>query len=470
MNKKKTCIRQSLYASLKILALLLVVSTAGICGQLMSVKPSTSEEVNYSEYISSDTDLIFSRSEYAAKLHGFWLGQSIANWTGLVTEMDRVEAPFYTDEDWGKVDEPAIWGLFTPHASRIDYYLLPPKKVWGADDDTDIEYMYQHLLESHETSRLSAHQIREGWLKHIYSNEDGPISPKEFQRENYLWVSNETAYYLMKDQQMLPPATSEPANNPNYNMIDAQLTTEIFGLFSPGRPDIALELAHLPIRVTAKNEAEWIARFYVSMHSLAASVDKQLPINVQLMEMSKQARGQLPDNSYPADMYDFVLASYSQNPDKDDWEKTRDAIYQAYQVEGRAGYKYKQPFDAGINFAASLVSLFYGQGDLLRTIKIGTLAGWDSDNPTATWGGLLGFMLGKDAVQAAFSDKPLSELYWISRTRRGFPDLTPDLIGEDTFSMMAQRGLLIIDRVVTEEMTGGVDLDRDMWMIPPAKQ
>ena len=71
MNKKKTCIRQSLYASLKILALLLVVSTAGICGQLMSVKPSTSEEVNYSEYISSDTDLIFSRSEYAAKLHGF---------------------------------------------------------------------------------------------------------------------------------------------------------------------------------------------------------------------------------------------------------------------------------------------------------------------------------------------------------------------------------------------------------------
>ena len=28
--------------------------------------------------------------------------------------------------------------------------------------------------------------------------------------------------------------------------------------------------------------------------------------------------------------------------------------------------------------------------------------GWDSDNPTATWGGLLGFIIGKDGVEKAF--------------------------------------------------------------------
>jgi len=32
---------------------------------------------------------------------------------------------------------------------------------------------------------------------------------------------------------MIPPATSSPENNPNYEMIDAQLTTEIFGFFAP---------------------------------------------------------------------------------------------------------------------------------------------------------------------------------------------------------------------------------------------
>ncbi len=94
------------------------------------------------------------------------------------------------------------------------------------------------------------------------------------------------------------------------------------------------------------------------------------------------------------------------------------------------------------------------------------MAGWDSDNPTATWGGLIGFMLGKNGVEDAFNKKNFSENYWIGRTRRGFPDHTPDRFGEDTFTMMAERGMLIIDRVVIEEMGGGVDLEQDSWVIP----
>jgi hypothetical protein len=81
---------------------------------------------------------------------------------------------------------------------------------------------------------------------------------------------------------------------------------------------------------------------------------------------------------------------------------TRDEIYQRYQIHNADGYVYSDPFEAGINFAASLVSLFYGEGDIVRTIQIGTLAGWDSDNPTATWGGLLGFMIGKSGIEKAF--------------------------------------------------------------------
>ena len=34
--------------------------------------------------------IVVSRADYQNKLHGFWLGQSIANWTGLVTEMDKI--------------------------------------------------------------------------------------------------------------------------------------------------------------------------------------------------------------------------------------------------------------------------------------------------------------------------------------------------------------------------------------------
>ena len=61
---------------------------------------------------NSGTERSISVEDYVSRLHGFWLCQSIANWTGLVTEMDRVQPPFYTDEDWGALDQPSIWGSF----------------------------------------------------------------------------------------------------------------------------------------------------------------------------------------------------------------------------------------------------------------------------------------------------------------------------------------------------------------------
>ena len=69
-------------------------------------------------------------------------------------------------------------------------------------------------------------------------------------------------------------------------------------------------------------------------------------------------------------------------------------------------------------------------------------------------------------MEWAFEEDDLSETYWISRTRRNFPDRTPEMAGEDTFFLMAERGIYIIDRVVIEELEGGVDLDKDVWYIP----
>jgi len=450
--------------------------------------PACTESIN-TELVSDSTTekesahteaakyITVSRTGYQEKLHGFWLGQSIANWTGLVTEMDKVGTPetmpFYTDEDWGSKDLPAVWGEGVPHSDTIDFFFVEKGQPWGADDDTDIEYMYQYLHESQQTSLLTAKQIQAGWLTHTYSEEDAPLFKKfpdsKAVKENFLWQANEQARKLMA-QGMLPPETSEPINNSKYMMIDAQLTTEIFGLLAPVRVDIALKIAHLPIRVAAKDDAQWISQFYITMHSLASKVDSSLSIQQQTQWLAEQASKVLPQDSYPAKMYDFIKSSYQQNPDKSDWEKTRDQVYQRYQVNSADGYVYKDPFEAGINFAASLVSLFYGQGDIVRTIQIGTLAGWDSDNPTATWGGLLGFMIGKAGVEQAFAQDNLSETYWIHRTRRNFPDHTHEQLGEDTFSQMAKRAIKVIDQVVVEQMQGKVDTSQNVWLIPAIKR
>ncbi|MFN5333247.1 MAG: ADP-ribosylglycohydrolase family protein [Bacteroidota bacterium] len=444
---------QSILASL-----LFCLCSVGIqAQQITSKNPSLS----YPSYSPKDTDLKIDRAAYAEKLQGFWLATCIANWTGLVTEMDKIgnvgelkTGHFYTRADWGTPDQPSIWAAGIPSklSPTIDFVFADQDTLWGADDDTDIEYIYQELLLQHQTSLLTGQQIRDGWMQHIKGEE-----------ENYLWVSNQKALDLMKTG-LVPPATGDPKHNPEYDMIDAQLTTEIFGLYAPGRPDVAVKMATLPIQTTARKESEWISAFYVSMFSLAGIADSSLTLKQQLSQMAEQASLELPPSSYPAAMYRYVKSLYASGIP---WEQARDSVYQRYQVEQLDGYDMSSRnlycngcFAAGINFASSLVSLFYGEGDLKETIKIGSLAGWDSDNPTATWGGLIGFMLGKEGVENTFGRK-FSNRFHIHRTRVGFPNE-----GIDTFSSMAKKGIWIVDRVVQEELKGGIDLRNNTWYIP----
>ena len=426
-----------------------------------AIKIQANPDLAYSSYKPKATDKVINRENYYNKLQGFWLGTCIANWTGLVTEMDKIgnigevkTGDFYTRKDWGKPDQPSIWGQGIPSnlSPTIDFVYADTDSIWGADDDTDIEYMYQELLLKHQTTLLTGAQIREGWLAHIKQEE-----------ENYLWVSNQKAFDLMKSG-MIPPETGNPENNPEYEMIDAQLTTEIFGLLAPTRPDIAVKMAKLPIQTTAREDSQWISEFYVAMFSLASSVDETWPIKDQIFWMAEQAKKSLPLTSYPYKMYDFVKSKYDEGIP---WEQARDSVYYHYQVNQKDGYNLTSRnlycngcFAAGINFAASLVSLFYGEGDYVETIKIGALAGWDSDNPSATWGGLIGFMIGKDGIEKAVNRKS-SNRFNIHRTRTGFENN-----GIDTFENMAQKGIWIIDRVVQEEMNGGIDLSKNTWYIP----
>ena len=162
-------------------------------------------------------------------------------------------------------------------------------------------------------------------------------------------------------------------------------------------------------------------------------------------------------------MLDYVLSRFEENIP---WEQVRDELYTKYQVNQEDGYNMTSKnlycngcFASGINFAVSIVSILYGEGDIKQTIKIGA-AGWDSDNPTATWGGLLGFMIGKEGIEKTFNRK-FADKFNIHRTRVGFPNN-----GIDNFRDMAKKGVFIVDRVVQEQMGGGVDLENDLWYIP----
>jgi hypothetical protein len=223
-------------------------------------------------------------------------------------------------------------------------------------------------------------------------------------------------------------------------------------------------MAYLQIRTTARENAAWVSEFYVVMHSLASSVAPDMLIGKQILWMADKARQQLPNHSYSAKMFDFVKSRYQAGIP---WEQTRDEVYVRYQVEQRDGYDITAKnlycngcFASGINFASSIISLLYGQGDFKNTVRIAVLSGWDSDNPAATWGGLLGFMIGKDGIEQAFG-RTFSDRFNIHRTRGNFPG-----DGIDNFRAMAEKGVRVIDRVVEEEMGGRIDMQKDLWLIP----
>ena len=317
------CVRKKEYLVILFIVISLLSCVNKTSDKNKSVnKAIVDPELTYKIYSPKPSDRIISRSEYADKLYGFWLGQCIANWNGLITEMDKIgnigeikTGDFYTRDNWGKADQPNIWADSLPSdlSPNIDFVFRGEDEIWGADDDTDLEYMYQHLLYTNKTSVLTGDQIRNGWLKHMMREE-----------ENFLWVANQKALDMMIDG-LVPPETSDPKNttdsiyNNYYEMIDAQLTTEIFGFFAPARPDVALKMAKLPIQTTARENAEWISEFYVIMYSLASYVDQDLSMKEKVIWTAEQARKRLPKNSYSAKMYDFVKRKYELDVP---WEET----------------------------------------------------------------------------------------------------------------------------------------------------
>ncbi|MBL8761838.1 MAG: ADP-ribosylglycohydrolase family protein [Phycisphaerae bacterium] len=384
---------------------------------------------------------VLERSEYESRLRGLWLGECIANWTGLRTEASRTAPPFFTDADWGT----------QPTGAHGPIVFVTDQNPWRADDDTDIEYVYTHLIRVDDTNELSPEQIRDGWITHINRS---------------IWVSNKTARTLM-DRGVTPPGTGYGVANPNWMMIDAQLTTEIFGALAPGMPHEALRFAALPISTTAGSHAAMASRFFALLYSYAPVVPRSLSPHEKNLWLIDRARSFMPEGSKAAGIVDFVRADALANPDPDDWESTRDKIYERYQRDAVInGFRYRGWYESSINFATAIMAMIYGGGDYKRTLQIGTLSGWDSDNPTATLGGLLGLLNGEQWVRDAFPSLTISSRYWATATRDNLPDWTPSEPGEDRFDLLAARTIPMVERTILD--AGGlIDDTRGKWLLAP---
>lgn len=293
------------------------------------------------------------KSEYADKLRGMWFGQLIGNHTGRPTEGQyTLDAPL--------PPELFVWDLHTDCANP-----------WTGDDDTNVEYMYLHALETHGPAPTYA-ELQAEWEAHV--GLDG------------FFIANKQAIYLMSHG-FDAPATGSWRHNLHAYAIDCQITTESIGAYSPGIRQWAMDTVGRCSRITNDGYPVHAAQFYAAMYSQAA-FESDIPTIIEM------AHACLPASSrswqiindvrtwHAADMQDGIA----------DWPATRALMYAKYRHP--ANGRYRVWVESTINLGCTTMALLYGNGDFEETIRIGVLLGFDNDCNPATAGGLIGLIEG----------------------------------------------------------------------------
>jgi ADP-ribosylglycohydrolase len=341
-------------------------------------------------------------ADYFDKVYGAWQATMLANHTGLLYE-----------------------GQFLDEPSSDDTIQLALLDEWSTDDDTSIEWVDLYILETYGIDP-TYEQIRDAWVLHL---------------NNDIWNATRRARDLM-DQGVLPPDTGSAELNPEGTWsISAQLQTELFGLIAPGMPAEAARRASYFGRVTNSGPAVEASAFYAALYALAFFED-------DIPTLIRDAQRQIPDEAEINQIVDRVRAWHQHYPD--DWRRTRQLI--------RTNYDHDPEWWASrVNFASTVMALLYGQGDLIETMTIACLAGWDADNNATTSAGLIGIILGYENLPEIVSSS--TDVYFN-------PDVTGGLPTYDSVKNIAARTQAVGELVILE--ASGQVLE-EMYLIPPGR-
>jgi hypothetical protein len=224
---------------------------------------------------------------------------------------------------------------------------------------------------------------------------DAPVAShaKAFANAGYrLWHANQAARYNILHG-IMPPESGNWLNNPHADCIDYQIEADFAGLMSPGMPNTASQISDKIGHIMNYGDG-WYGGVYVgAMYSLALiSNDIDYVVNEALKTIPKES-------NYYKCIAD-VIKWHKLYPD--DWKKTWFELQQKWTNDVGCPDGVFAPFniDATINSAYVVLGLLYGKGDFTSTMEITTRCGQDADCNPSSAGGILGAMLGYNAIPA----------------------------------------------------------------------
>ena len=295
---------------------------------------------------------------YRDKMEGGWIGQMVGVGWGGPTEFKACGRVLQEDElpSW----RPEMVNQFN-------------------QDDVYVELTFLRTLELHGLDV----SIRQAGI--------------DFANSRYrLWHANAAGRANLRAG-IAPPDSGHPAFNKHADDIDYQIEADYAGLIAPGMPNLAIELGEKFGRLMNYGDGLYGGLFVSGMY--AEAFFESDPGRV--VEAGLKC---IPQESQYAECVRDVIAWHKQHPD--DWQKTWDLVeakyndnldYRRFSCEKGQGN-----IDAKMNGAYIIMGLLYGTGDLERTIIVSTRCGQDSDCNPANAAGILGTIIGREALPERF--------------------------------------------------------------------
>lgn len=204
------------------------------------------------------------------------------------------------------------------------------------------------------------------------------------------WGSSEQARLLMQ-RGIQPPDTGHPRYNRLWFTIGPQFSSDIYGMLAPGNPALAARLARYYGRINGYAEAVDGAVFVASMVSLAYSeTDPKVIVERAAAYLDNRSPFRQALNQV------LALAKAGRSP--------RDI---ANSVEDRWQIEYPATNNAVANGALLALSVYFGEGDFLKTVNLAFSAAdfTDADCNAASAAAVVGAMHGMKALPPALVEK-----------------------------------------------------------------
>jgi hypothetical protein len=207
-----------------------------------------------------------------------------------------------------------------------------------------------------------------------------------------LWHANQAARYNILHG-ITAPSSGQWINNLHADCIDYQIESDFAGLMSPAMPNAASAISDRIGHIMNYGDGWYGGVFVGAMYATAFTSSD---VNYIVTEALKT----IPPHTGFYDCIADVIRWHEQYPA--DWKQCWFEIQKKWTNDIGCPDGVFSPFniDAKVNAAYVVLGLLYGNGDFGKSIEIAARAGQDADCNPSTVAGILGTVLGYEAIPA----------------------------------------------------------------------